>query len=152
MNKDTKSYIQLCSTYTKRFRSQCPVPEFPYKAGPPKGNENTTMGVAYSFFPDGIKRVLKHFRVFDIRLIPRLIPQDDVWFCRVYNSMNFSLFILDRLTIHYQNSQGVVEDRFIGLRTSFFWLLHNGRRSCFWGGGGGGRNVVWYQTLRFGKG
>ena len=49
--------------------------------------------------------------------------------------MNFSLFILDRLTIHYQNSQGVVEDRFIGLRPSFFWLLHNGRRSCFGGGG-----------------
>ena len=47
--------------------------------------------------------------------------------------MNFSLFIFDRLTIHYQNSQGVVEDRFIGLRPSFFLLLHNGRRSCFGG-------------------
>ena len=36
---------------------------------------------------------------FYIRGYPRLIPQDDVWFCRVDNRMNFSLFILDRLTV-----------------------------------------------------
>ena len=45
--------------------------------------------------------------------------------------MDFSLFILNRLTFHYQNSQGVVEDRFIGLRPSFFDFCTNGRRSYF---------------------
>ena len=44
---------------------------------------------------------------------------NDVWLCRVDDNMNFSLFIIDRPTIHYQDSQLVVKDRFVGLWLSF---------------------------------
>ena len=57
----TSNYVQLTPNdfaFSVQFRS------FRTKQVPPKGNENTTMGVAYSVFPDGIKRVWKNFRVF----------------------------------------------------------------------------------------
>ena len=52
-------------------------------------------------------------------------------------------FVFDWQTIHNQYSEGVVEDRLYGLRFSFFWLLHDGRRSC-----SGWANIVWYRTIR----
>ena len=44
-----------------------------------------------------------------------VIPQDDVWFCRVNNSMKFSPFIIYRLTIHNQDSERMIQDRLFGL-------------------------------------
>ena len=44
---------------------------------------------------------------------------NDVWLCRVDDNMNFSLFFLDRSTIHDQDSQLVVKVRFVGLSLSF---------------------------------
>ena len=42
MSQDTKSYIQLCSAFTKLFRIQCQFRSFRTKQVPPKGNENTS--------------------------------------------------------------------------------------------------------------
>ena len=61
-------------------------------------------------------------------------PQDDIWFSRINDRMNFSLLVFDRLTIHDQNSKWVIQDRLLGLCLSFF-LLHNWRRSCLVVGG-----------------